>query len=440
MVRSRPSPASLLSAEARRTLVRLLPVLGVFLLVGVLTRPVHTGGDEVPLLAATHRLLHGSYALVGTMDSSKFLWHGPGLPALLAPLVALDVPLIALRLTSPLLMFAAVLMFYRLLRLRLSPRGALIGAYALALYVPAYYVLGTLDKDPLALLLSVVSLDATARYVLSGRRRQALLAGLSLGALAMTRLEYGLVITLTLGAGLGWWLVARLRHRPTRVARRWTLVCALGLLACVPWLTYTYSLTHHFFYWGNSGGISLYWMSSPDPSQLGSWHASHSVFADPALAGYRPFFHHLATLGPVRADLELRHIALVQAVGHPAKYALNLLANLSRMFFGFPFSFALSAAATAGLILINGTLIAGLVASARPLLRARRRLPPETIPLVLFASLGFVVHVFPSAEPRMLIPLLPVAIWLIGQAVQRARTGPGALATRPLPHADYLKA
>jgi hypothetical protein len=164
------------------------------------------------------------------------------------------------------------------------------------------------------------------------------------------------------------------------------------------------------------------------------------VFADPALAGYRPFFHHLATLGPVRADLELRHIALVHAVGHPAKYALNLLANLSRMFFGFPFSFALSAAAIAGLILINGTLIAGLVASARPLLRTRRRLPPETVPFLLFASLAFVVHVFPSAEPRMLIPILPVAIWLIGQAVQRARASPGALATRPLPDADYLNA
>jgi hypothetical protein len=361
------------------------------------------------------------------MDSSKFLWHGPGLPALLAPLVALGVPLSGLRLTSPLLMFAAVLLFYRLLRLRLTPRSALVAAYALGLYLPAYYVLGTLDKDPLALLLSVVALDAAARYLTYGRRGQAVVAGLSLGALAMTRLEYGLVITLALGAGLVWWLVARLRHRITRPPGRWTLVCAIGLLACVPWLSYTYSLTHHLFYWGNSGGISLYWMSSPDPSQLGSWHASHSVFADPALAGYRPFFRHLATLGPVRADLELRHVALVQALGHPAKYSLNLLANLSRMFFGFPFSFRTPAVAVAGLILINGTLLACLAGAVRPLVRARRRLPAEAVPFALFAGLGFVVHVFPSAEPRMLIPILPVAIWLIGQAVQRADAGPLAV-------------
>jgi len=131
------------SAEARWTLVQLLPLLGVFLLVAALTEPARAAGDEVPLLAAAHRLLQGRYAVIGTMDSSQFLWHGPGLPAVLAPLVALGVPLRGLRLISPLLMFSAALMFYRLLRLGLSRRDAVIGAYGLGLYAPAYYVIGT---------------------------------------------------------------------------------------------------------------------------------------------------------------------------------------------------------------------------------------------------------------------------------------------------------
>ena len=405
-------------------IVRFLPLLGLLLLISVLTGPSHPANDEVPLLAASHRILQGRYALVGTMDSSKFLWHGPGLPALLAPLVALGVPLNALRLTSPLLMFAAVLMFYRLLRLRLSSRSALIGAYALGLYLPAYYVLGTVGKDPLALLLAIAALDGTARYLTYARARHAVVAGLAFAALAMTRLEYGLIITVALAAGTAWWLLARLGHRGLdrrRLARRWILICAIGLLGCAPWLTYTYVLTGHVFYWGNSGGISVYWMSSPSLSQLGEWHASHSVFADPALAGYRPFFHYLATLKPVAADLELRHVALVQALAHPAKYALNLLANLSRMFIGYPFSFSLSAALIAGLIVVNGTLLAALTAASRLLIRLRGSLPPETVPFVLFGSLGFVVHLFPSAEPRMLVPLIPVAIWLIAHAADRRR-------------------
>jgi len=420
------------AGRAEWVLVRLLPLLGVLLLASVLLDPGRAPtGDEAPIIAAAHRLLEGRYAVLGTKDWTRFLWHGPGLPALLAPLVAVDVPLSGLRLLSPLLMFLAALLFYRLLRLRLSRRSAVIGAYAVALYAPAYYTLGTVTKEPLALVLSIVALDATARYLTYGRPRQAVIAGLALGALAMTRLEYGWVIGTALAFCLVWWLVARVRHRPsallgTRVARRWALVCAVGLVACVPWLTYTYALTGHLFYWGNSGGISLYWMSSPSPSQLGEWHAPHTVFADPALAGYRSFFHYLSTLGPLKADLELQHAAIVQVLGHPAKYALNLLANVGRMFIGLPFSFTLPLAVIAGLIVINGTLLAGLFAAAARLKRGRASLPRETLPFVVFAVIGLAVHLPPTAEPRMLLPLIPVPIWFIAQAFSRRRTGEAA--------------
>jgi hypothetical protein len=428
------SEDSLWPALLRSPVVRLLPLLGAFLLVSLLTGPGRPNGDEVPILAAAQRLLHGYYAVQGTMDSTKFLWHGPGLPALLAPLVAVGLPLAELRLTSPLLMFAAALLFYRFLRLRLSRRGALIGAYALGLYGPGYYVLGTVAKEPLALLCAIAALDGTARYLMHGRSRHAVLAGLAMGVLVMTRLEYGWVITACLISGLAWWGVARLRHGAapgaTTAARRWTVVCAVGMLACVPWLTYTYELTHHLFYWGNSGGISLYWMSSPSASQLGEWHATHTVNTDPALAAYRPFFHYVSSLGPLRADLELQHVALVQALGHPAKYLLNLLANVGRMFLGFPFSFKLSIAVVVGLALFNGALLAAVIAAGRSLWRARRPMPPETVPFLMFWCFGLAVHLLPTAEPRMVVPLLPIPLWLIGQAFDRqapgrSRPGPG---------------
>lgn len=427
--------------------VRLLPLLGLLVLVSVVMGPRgSTSTDEGPILAAAHRLLEGHYAVIGTMDATRFLWHGPGLPALLAPLVALRVPLEGLRLTSPLLMFASVLLFYRLLRLRLSRRGALIGAYALGLYAPAYYVLGTVAKDPLALLLSISALDATTRYVRNGRWYHAVIAGLSFGGLAMTRLEYGWVITVLLIAGLLWWLLAAgrggTRSASTRTAWRWALVCAVGLLACMPWLTYTYAITHHLFYWGNSGGISLYWMSSPSMSQLGQFYSVHTVFTDPALATYRGFFHYLDTLRPLQRDLELQHVAIVQALGHPAKYVLNMLANLGRMFLGFPFGFTLAPAAIAVLIVVNGTLAVGLAAAMTSVIRTRRALPRETVPFLLFGTVSFAVHIFATAEPRLMLPIIPVPIWLIGQAFHRragirsrtaGSTVPVIAAPRPVP-------
>jgi hypothetical protein len=379
-------------------------------------------GDEGPFLAAAHRLLHGQYALVGAMDGTKFLWHGPGLPALISPLVAIGAPLSVIRLLGPLLLFAAVVVFYRLLRLRLSRRIALIGAYALGLYAPMYEGVTSLQKEPLALLMSLLALYGTARYVAEGGRRHLLLAGLALGGLAMTRLEFGWVITALLAGAVSWWLVARFRNgarsRRALGARRWALVCGVGMLACVPWLAYTYSITHHLFYWGNSGGISLYWMSSPASGQLGQWHASHTVFADPRLTVYRPLFHHLATLSPLQRDLTLRHLAVVQALGHPAKYALNLLANVSRMLFGVPFSFRLSAPVIAALAVFNGAVLGGLLASVVALRRARRSLPPEAVPFLWFAGLALVIHLLPSAEPRFLIPLIPVPAWVIAHSLK----------------------
>jgi hypothetical protein len=243
------------------------------------------------------------------------------------------------------------------------------------------------------------------------------------------------VIAAALGTALLWWLIACVRHRVApervRVARRWTLICAVGMLACVPWLAYTYSVTRHLFYWGNSGGISLYWMSAPGAPALGAWHAPHTVLTDPALAAYRPFFSYLNSLPPLQRDLELQHVALVQALAHPAKYALNLLANLGRMFLGFPFSFTLPTAVIVALILVNGTLLACLLAAARSLIRTRAPLPRETVPFLLFGALAFAVHLLPTAEPRMVVPIIPIPIWLIGQAWgRRTRTRIGGGAAR----------
>jgi hypothetical protein len=43
----------------------------------------------------------------------------------------------------------------------------------------------------------------------------------------------------------------------------------------------------------------------------------------------------------------------------------------------------------------------------------------ETIPFLLFGLLGFVLHLFPTSEPRMIVPIIPVAIWLIWNAPHR---------------------
>ena len=74
------------------------------------------------------RLVDGYYvtgdddAILNADPGSPDLWFGPGLPALLTPLVAVDAPLSLLRLTSALVLFAAVLLMYVLARERWGSR------------------------------------------------------------------------------------------------------------------------------------------------------------------------------------------------------------------------------------------------------------------------------------------------------------------------------
>jgi hypothetical protein len=401
----------------------LVPLLGIFIIAALVTdpgpRPV---GDEEPLLRYAARLLDGGYALPGTHDPTAFLWHGPGLPAVMAPFLALHAGLGVIRMLGPVLMFAAVVVFHRVLSWRCSPRRALLGAWALGLYAPAWSVLGSTHKEPLAILLVVVTMAATLRYVHGGGAGALVTGGLAFAALAMTRLEYGwAIVALLVVAG------AAAVVRPGIGYGRLAAVCSVAALACVPWLAYTYHLTGRLLYWGNAGSLSLFWMSAPTPDQLGQWHSWRHTLTQPALAAYRPLFKRLTPLDPLHRDTALQHLAWLQATGHPTKFAVNLAANVARMWAGLPFSFRLAPAVLAGLWASNLALLAGLGRAAVRAIRARTaryaaiRSDPAARAFAAFAVVGVAVHLLPSAEPRMMLPLAPVLIWLAMYRPQAAR-------------------
>src|SRR4051794_9876417 len=288
---------------AAREWVRLLPLLALFVLVCALVQPSpDPARDEPALLAAASRLLHGQLAPAApTLDPRAYLWHGPGLVAVLAPLVGLHLSLFAIRFLEPVLLGAAVLLFHRLLRVRLAPRAALLWTYALGLYVPFYAVLPEIHKEPLSALLVVAAMLAATRGLSRGGLSIAA-AGLALTALTMVRMEYGWVTIALLVVALAAWGLRRV----SALARRSAAIAAIGVAGCLPWLAYTEHLTGKPFYWGSSSGLSLFWMSPTGGGETGSWHEPSAVFTDPGLARFRPFFAHLRRLDPVASDEALR--------------------------------------------------------------------------------------------------------------------------------------
>jgi hypothetical protein len=406
---------------AERPYLLLLPLLPVLLAIPLVAPSINPNllGDESGYLRLADNLLHGRY-LTGRDDAIASgphypnLWFGPGLPLVLAPLVALDLPVTVIRLIGPLFVFLAALMLFRLLRLYVSARAALVGSLALGLYIPLYTALAHVHSETLALFLIVTTMYGTSRYFHGGQLRYLFLAGGALGWLALTRVAFGWVLIALLGLSLLWW-----GARHCVAARRFVVVCCVALVVCVPWLAYTYSVTSRPLYWGSSGGLSLYWMSSPYPADRGDWQRSRDVFTDPRLAAHRPFFRSL--IGRPLADQNDR---LIRAAGdniraRPGKYATNVLANVSRMWFHFPYSFRQERLKPLLFLIPNALVLSALLASLGLLVGRWRLLPVEAIPFGMLAVAAFALHALLAAYPRMLFPVIPVIIWLVVLVVSR---------------------
>lgn len=394
----------------------LVPFLAIFVL-AALYLPERQN-DESGYLGLARNILDGDYAkgppdaLLDSDETYPDLWFGPGLPLVLTGPVAAGFPLWLVRLIGPLLLFAAVLVFYALMRRHTRPKAALLAAGALGMYLPYYTLLPALHSEALAILFVVVALYATARVCEGAGRRWLLLGAVALAGLALTRVDYGWVLTAVLVAVLVWWLVSR---RAT--AGRLAAMYALGLALCLPWLAYTTAETGRVFQWGNSGGLSVYWMSSPYAGDLGDWQKAEAVLSDPDLAPHRSFFASLEGRSLPDQNARLERRALENIRDHPLKYVENLAANVSRMFFDTPYSYSSQRLTAMYFAIPNALLLGVLVFAVVVAVRVRGSLPPPTAPFAIFAIAAFGLHALVSAYPRMLFPIVPVLVWFAGTTI-----------------------
>lgn len=398
--------------------VALSPLLVLYVLVTFFF--TRRASDERNYVELARNLLDGHYAGLGWRPATPYgtsadpanpdLWFGPGLPTALAPLVALDVPVEVLRLAGAVFLFGAVLVFHKLLRLRVGEGTALVGAYALGLYFPFFLLLSTVHSEPLAILLIVSLLYLLSRHLAGRGHVYGVGAAAAAAGVALTRVAYGWVLTGMLVAFGLWWLVSR-RRDVLRVVG----VFALALAFCLPWLAFTYSVTDRLLVWGNSGSLSLYWMSSPHPQDLGDWRggAYEIVVSDPLLAHHKEFFLELAPLDPTEQNRRLERQAVDNIRGSPGKFAKNVAANVSRMTLGFPFSAKQETLNTLYYLVPNSLVLWAVLGCV--LLAARREVAFafEGIVFAAFAGFGFALHSVLAAYPRMLMPLIPIALWFV---------------------------
>ena len=185
---------------------------------------------------------------------------------------------------------------------------------------------------------------------------------------------------------------------------------AVAVVLCVPWLAYTRHLTHKTLYWGNSGGLSLYWMASPFSKDLGEPHTVQEVFTKPDLAKNRPYFRRISRLPTIPHDTALQRDAVKQIKEHPGRYAERIVFNFSRFWFRAPFSYQPFGPTALFYAIPGGLLLLSLILAAFNFVRRRRSLPSELLPFMVVVALGFLVHLAVAGYPRSIEPLVPMFI------------------------------
>jgi len=411
-------PSERQTISAARALVLLLPLLALYLAVAALgwNRPaVH---DETPYLKLAAHFAPGVEKPAGELN----LWLSPGYGLFLAPFTALGFKLGLLRLLNAVLLFAGILFFYRFLAAFFAPRRAMIGAWLLGLYFPIWKLLPALMSETLAVCLvcfvlwswsKILRAPAISwRWIISG--------ACALAWLCLTRVIFGYAVAF---CGLLWLTHSLLRREAPRSFRlTWLHILALAL--CLPWLITTWARTHKPFYWTCSGGLSLYWMTSPFPGEWGDWLSPENVLTNDSLARHRPLVRKAEKFKDAARDDIYKTAAFRNLRNHPFKYLKNVAANISRIFFSFPYTRTPQKLSTLFYAIPNALLLTFFFLAVVGIARMGRAEASVVLPYALFGGVAFFGTALLSAYPRMLFPLIPVILFIILYGLRHARLGP----------------
>ncbi len=375
--------------------------------------------DEGRYWQFAENLLHGHYHgyVVGT-EGYQFLWNGPGYPIFLTPFVALGSPLWLVKLMNAGLLYLAVIFLFKMLNLYVSRSKSLFVAGIFAAYFPMYAEsLPFIMTEALAIALTTLAtflLCCAFRYK-DFRFKTLLLAGFTFAMLALTKVLIGYVLLVMLVLAGASWLLLGKKEKLFHIGK----VFAIALVFCMPYLTYTYAITGKAFYWGNAGGLQLYWMSSPHAEELGDWH-SPTLNENPLQHKYHDaFFASLEGLGPVERDAAFKKKALENIKQHPKKWLYNWIANWGRTFFSHPLSFlqpsnGLFMYLVPNIFLIVFSVIMGIASFLHP-----KRFPTELLVMVIFVAVYLFGTSLLASYVRFLFPVIPILLVWIAYGLNR---------------------
>ncbi len=383
--------------------------------------------DEWRYIYYAENLLEGEYSPKGIV----FLWSGPGYPIIIAPFIGTGTPTIIIKLLNGFFLYFSIILLFRMLLNYLKVKRAFIISILWAIYWPAYEMLHYMMTEPFTIfLISLITYYTVKLFREKKYSASSIVSlGMLLGFLALTKLIFGYV--LLVGLIIYALLFAIKRSKTYQTS---TLVYFVALLFCTPYLLYTYNISNKVFYWGNAGGMQLYWMSSPHKEEMGDWinftykpskydevnqlfKSRHQPIHD-ELMNNSPFMEgisqdKLIKISNVKQDEGFKKQAIINIREHPNKYFENWIANISRMLFNAPYSYKAQSADYLRYLIINGPILllsfVGLILTYKNF----KSISFEVKFLLFFASIYFGGSSLISAYPRQFYIIVPILfLWI----------------------------
>jgi len=300
-------------------------------------------GDESRYYQYAQNLLQGFYA---SKQDDMYLWNGPGYPIFLMPFVYFKTPLLVITLSNALLQYFSVIYLFNSIKIVTNYNKALLFGLFWAIAFGAYTHMQSILTESLSYFLMSVFIYSSILVFHQKKKKYILLTGFILGYLALTKIIFGyIILSIIIGSFVFWIFNIKQDNYKTSL-----LIGIIAIVTSLPYLAYTQNLTGRFFYWSNSGGVSLYWMSTPFENEYGDWNNIDFTANNPAIsnanhrarlsANHQYEMNKILQYKGVERDDAFKKMAIKNIQNHPQKYLKNILSNLSRMLFNVPNSYA----------------------------------------------------------------------------------------------------
>ena len=379
-------------------------------------------GDEIRYVDFAHNLIHGFYSPPAPYIN---LCSGPGYPIILLPLIALHIPVIYITLMNALYQYLAIVFLYKALNLIANNKIALLSGLLLAIYPNALSILPILYTEAFTCFLVSSFIYCIALNYTKENIKYSWIAALILGYLTLTKIIFGYVLIICLVIFLIFFLFKKNKSYYLKPVN----ILLIAFAVSTPYLAYTYHITGKAFYWGNSGGMSLYWMSTPYEHEYGDWKVpdlsnnQYPVLFKSAETDTILKKNHSKEIAFILGHNEIEQDELFKqkAIGniknYPFKFIKNYYYNFSRMLFNFPYSYSYQDGAIVSNIIIGSLILwASLAGMIVTWLNWRRIIFPVKF-VLLITGVYLLLSGALSAYPRQLDVIVPVLLFWIGYLI-----------------------